>query len=99
MTKQNQIRALRHPQIREVSHSTIILATDVSSAVYRNPLAPPKNQGSKKKQQQRRAKVSIKNYGWDRCDFKKLEDERNAKKKPKKERPINLILLEEFLKD
>ena len=44
-------------------------------------------------------KVSIKNYGWDRCDFKKLEDERNAKKKPKKERPINLILLEEFLKD
>ena len=44
--------------------------------------------------------VNIKNYGKNRTAWKAIEDERIAEKdKKKKEKPIDLILMEAFLKD
>ena len=44
-------------------------------------------------------KVHVPGYGYDRCAFKKLKDEEEAKKGKVSEKPIELILLESFLED
>ena len=43
--------------------------------------------------------IEVPGFGYNRCPYKKIEDQEKEKMKPKKEKPINLILLEQFLFD